>query len=517
MGATAGAVSEGGEARQATGDSAHQGAHHAATLIQPVPAVVVMDGPGVGVKKESSMPEVEEFDSKEAAKGLEREEGLGEEDGCKEDEDERKDGSGDFWAEDELARLALAFFTATTKCSNDNEDILPQEDSDEMKLSVFHIFASLFPEAVGEHGSGAKNKRLRLHFNKIGYQIYNKEQSRRVPAVRAKPGNPGYGFRRARWRDTSALDEDRKHCEMVLLAAGCSQERVSAVQERVQETCNVWDSIRRPSRPAGPGRPRRSEDASAPTTPALRGICVKGRTSDDASNAQKTSGKKTPASAKINIDEERRGLGKFCSSAKGKNKASKGGLNGGGKHRKVDFREDHVPNLVKDEADESGASLSPQISFRPLETVQSMSSEGTKRSLRDASGGEMKRLKVSGSPLGADDGRAEASVASSLSPMSLAARAQGLSAQLPPLKLGEPERPILQHQCAPLPCLINTQPFSGLENLEKLASLASTSEKLVSKTRLEKSGAQQPNAFCPNKSHKSLPIGNFDVDDIPHI
>ena len=35
---------------------------------------------------------------------------------------------------DELARLALAFFTATTKCSNDNEDILPQEDSDEMKL-----------------------------------------------------------------------------------------------------------------------------------------------------------------------------------------------------------------------------------------------------------------------------------------------------------------------------------------------------------------------------------------------
>ena len=76
---------------------------------------------------------------------------------------------------------------------------------------------------------------------------------------------------------------------------------------------------------------------------------------------------------------------------------------------------------------------------------------------------------------------------------------------------------LLTAQCAPLPCLINTQPFSGLENLEKLASLASTSEKLVSKTRLEKSGAQQPNAFSPNKSHKSLPIGNFDVDDIPHI
>jgi hypothetical protein len=34
-----------------------------------------------------------------------------------------------------------------------------------------------------------------LQFNKIGYEIYDKEQSRRVPAVRAKPGNPGYGFR----------------------------------------------------------------------------------------------------------------------------------------------------------------------------------------------------------------------------------------------------------------------------------------------------------------------------------
>lgn len=36
---------------------------------------------------------------------------------------------------------------------------------------------------------------MRLQFNKIGYEIYDKEQSRRVPAVRAKPGNPGYGFR----------------------------------------------------------------------------------------------------------------------------------------------------------------------------------------------------------------------------------------------------------------------------------------------------------------------------------
>ncbi len=60
-----------------------------------------------------------------------------------------------------------------------------------------------------------KIKRMRLHFNQIGYQIYGKEQSRRVPAVRAKPGNPGYGFRRAKWRDTLQNPEDARHCEQV--------------------------------------------------------------------------------------------------------------------------------------------------------------------------------------------------------------------------------------------------------------------------------------------------------------
>jgi hypothetical protein len=73
---------------------------------------------------------------------------------------------------------------------------------------------------------------MRLQFNKIGYEIYEKEQSRRVPAVRAsrhlhcrppadqltgrrrvqvraKPGNPGYGFRRAKWRNTME-GEDRQ-------------------------------------------------------------------------------------------------------------------------------------------------------------------------------------------------------------------------------------------------------------------------------------------------------------------
>ena len=56
--------------------------------------------------------------------------------------------------EDEMARLAQAFFEATTKESIDNEDILPQEDSDEVQLSVFNIFSTLFPEAVGGEGVG---------------------------------------------------------------------------------------------------------------------------------------------------------------------------------------------------------------------------------------------------------------------------------------------------------------------------------------------------------------------------
>jgi hypothetical protein len=134
----------------------------------------------------------------------------------------------------------------------DNEDILPQEDAPDLKLSVFYLFSELFPEFVCDkerdgpgsfslipralgaaswgyarrsasaerhmiHGTrsslnlilhrfeplltrsnltaAGKGGLMRLQFNKIGYEIYDKEQSRRVPAVRAKPGNPGYGFR----------------------------------------------------------------------------------------------------------------------------------------------------------------------------------------------------------------------------------------------------------------------------------------------------------------------------------
>ena len=97
---------------------------------------------------------------------------------------------------------------------------------------------------------------MRLQFNKIGYEMYDKEQSRRVPAVRAKPGNPGYGFRRARWRDTMGNGEDRRACENVLRGLGVSQERLDRIRQRISDFREEWDNVRRPSRPAGPGRPR---------------------------------------------------------------------------------------------------------------------------------------------------------------------------------------------------------------------------------------------------------------------
>lgn len=168
----------------------------------------------------------------------------------------------DSFDEDGVHALARAFFQAATKASGDSEDILPQEDGEESKLSVFYVFAELFPDAVGENGAGAGNKRMRLHFNKIGYSMYGKEQSRRVPSLRAKPGNPGYGFRRARWRDTLEDKVDRETCEACLREAGCDDERIQRVVVRVQEVGHEWDRVRKPSRPAGPGRPRRHEGDS---------------------------------------------------------------------------------------------------------------------------------------------------------------------------------------------------------------------------------------------------------------
>jgi hypothetical protein len=97
---------------------------------------------------------------------------------------------------------------------------------------------------------------VRLQFNKLGYEMYEKEQSRRVPAVRAKPGNPGYGFRRARWRDPIHDPQDAHLCDTILMNIGVSIERIERVKKRVFEFLLEWDQVRRPSRPAGPGRPR---------------------------------------------------------------------------------------------------------------------------------------------------------------------------------------------------------------------------------------------------------------------
>ena len=85
---------------------------------------------------------------------------------------------------------------------------------------------------------------MRLHFNRIGYSLYGKEQSRRVPSLRAKPGNPGYGFRRARWRDTLENEDDRDRCRAVLREAGLQDERIQTIQERVQEVSDVFTARR---------------------------------------------------------------------------------------------------------------------------------------------------------------------------------------------------------------------------------------------------------------------------------
>jgi hypothetical protein len=154
--------------------------------------------------------------------------------------------------------FARAFFQAATKLSDDSEDILPQEDGMDQKLSVFHLFSELFPEYANDKdrdgGNTGKTGLMRLQFNRIGYEVYEKGQSRRVPAASAKPGYPGYGFRRARWRDTMGNGEDRRACENVLRRLGINQERQDKIQQRISDFRKEWDNVRRPSRPAGPGR-----------------------------------------------------------------------------------------------------------------------------------------------------------------------------------------------------------------------------------------------------------------------
>ena len=113
---------------------------------------------------------------------------------------------------------------------------------------------------------------MRLHFNKIGYKMYGKEQSRRVPSHNAKPGNPGYGFRRARWRDTLTNEQDRAHCENMLRSISCDNEQIERVKAAVQEYRERWEMVRRPSRPAGPGRPRRAYDSGPRSSDGEEGV-----------------------------------------------------------------------------------------------------------------------------------------------------------------------------------------------------------------------------------------------------
>ena len=77
-----------------------------------------------------------------------------------------------------------------------------------------------------------------------------------MPALRAKPGNPGYGFRRAKWRNVSDGAEDQGTMQETLLAIGLPRSRCDYVRMRVDQFRIAWEQARRPSRPAGPGRPR---------------------------------------------------------------------------------------------------------------------------------------------------------------------------------------------------------------------------------------------------------------------
>jgi len=168
---------------------------------------------------------------------------------------ERRNGS-----ENTAVKIARAFFMAATVKSGDDEDILPQEDGPDEKLSVYYLFSELFPDQVtNKEGSdgGSKNGLTRLQFNKIGYEMYFKEQSRRVPAPRAKPGNPGYGFKHARWRSPNSGDDNRV-CQQMLKPFVSDMSQMRHIIRRIEDFRIMWDACRRPSHPAGPGRGRKT-------------------------------------------------------------------------------------------------------------------------------------------------------------------------------------------------------------------------------------------------------------------
>ena len=159
------------------------------------------------------------------------------------------------------AQIARVFFEATTKRSSDPEDILPQEGGNKASedLSVFRVFSLQFPEVVGcgDSGVGAC-KLMRMHFNKIGFSIYGKEQSRRVPSRTDSTGSrSGYGFRRARWRDVLNDADDSLCCEALLRTLQCDETRIRHIKAVVDEFRRTWEEVRRSVR-ASRKQPRSS-------------------------------------------------------------------------------------------------------------------------------------------------------------------------------------------------------------------------------------------------------------------
>ena len=159
------------------------------------------------------------------------------------------------------AQIARVFFEATTKRSSDPEDILPQEGGNKASedLSVFRVFSLQFPEVVGcgDSGVGAC-KLMRMHFNKIGFSIYGKEQSRRVPSRTDSTGSrSGYGFRRARGRDVLNDADDSLCCEALLRTLQCDETRIRHIKAVVDEFRRTWEEVRRSVR-ASRKQPRSS-------------------------------------------------------------------------------------------------------------------------------------------------------------------------------------------------------------------------------------------------------------------
>ena len=159
------------------------------------------------------------------------------------------------------AQIARVFFEATTKRSSDPEDILPQEGGNKASedLSVFRVFSLQFPEVVGcgDSGVGAC-KLMRMHFNKIGFSIYGKEQSRRVPSQTDSTGSrSGYGFRRARGRDVLNDADDSLCCEALLRTLQCDETRIRHIKAVVDEFRRTWEEVRRSVR-ASRKQPRSS-------------------------------------------------------------------------------------------------------------------------------------------------------------------------------------------------------------------------------------------------------------------